>query len=85
MRKYEDECVSCPPEMGCLGESCPYRNVPRDYCDTCDCEDATYRIDEDDYCKSCAEKYLQDMFDGLTIEEKAEILEADISKIHDYD
>ena len=29
MIKYEDECVGCPPERGCLGSVCPNRNVPR--------------------------------------------------------
>ena len=31
MIKYENECVGCPPERGCLGSSCPYMNVPRLY------------------------------------------------------
>ena len=82
MRKYENECVGCPPEMGCMGNACPYRNVARDYCDTCG-DDASYRIDGEDYCESCAEKYLQEEFDCLTISEKAELLEIDISNIDD--
>lgn len=32
---YEDECVGCPQGMGCLGSSCPNRNVPYFYCDKC--------------------------------------------------
>ena len=41
MIKYEDECVGCPPEMGCMGNSCPNRNVKHLYCDKCgeDCEE----------------------------------------------
>ena len=41
MIKYEDECVGCPPEMGCLGDSCPNRDVKHLYCDKCkaDCEE----------------------------------------------
>ena len=35
MIRYENECVSCPPEMGCFGSACPNRNVPRIYCDKC--------------------------------------------------
>lgn len=31
----EDECVGCPPEMGCLGTACPNRNVMHCYCDKC--------------------------------------------------
>lgn len=33
--KYEDECVGCPSEMGCLGDRCPYMNVPHFTCDEC--------------------------------------------------
>jgi len=83
MRKYENECVGCPTEMGCLGNSCPYINVSRDYCDSCGKEGATYRIDGEDYCEGCAKEYLQDVFDDLTITEKADALEVDISEIYD--
>lgn len=42
MVKIENDCVGCPPEMGCLGSSCPYRDVPHYYCDDCGCEDDTF-------------------------------------------
>lgn len=32
---YEDGCVGCPPELGCLGSSCPNRRYPRYFCDIC--------------------------------------------------
>ncbi len=35
MVTYENECVGCPPEMGCLGSACPNRNVKYLYCDKC--------------------------------------------------
>lgn len=35
MKKYQNDCVGCPPEMGCLGTGCPYQNVPHWYCDEC--------------------------------------------------
>lgn len=35
MIEYENECVGCPPEMGCLGTSCPNKRVPHRYCDGC--------------------------------------------------
>ena len=35
MIKYVNECVGCPKEMGCLGDSCPNRHVPYIYCDIC--------------------------------------------------
>lgn len=81
MRKYENQCVGCPTEMGCLGSSCPYRNVPVDYCDQCDGEGAEYRIDDEDYCEDCVKEYLQEVFDDLTISEKAEALDVDLSTI----
>ena len=31
----QDECVGCPPEIGCYGSSCSYRNVPHYFCDKC--------------------------------------------------
>ena len=55
MRKYENHCVDCPREMGCLGSSCPYVNVPVDYCDECGSDNAEYVIDGDDLCEDCAE------------------------------
>lgn len=83
MRKYENQCVGCPEGMGCLGKSCPYVDVLVDYCDDCGAEGAEYRIDGDDLCEDCAEKYLQEVFDDLTISEKAEALEVDLTKIDD--
>ena len=35
MVRFEDECVGCPPELGCDGDQCPYKNVPRSYGDEC--------------------------------------------------
>ena len=32
---YENECVSCPKEMGCLGQMCPHGKVKKLYCDEC--------------------------------------------------
>ena len=83
MRKYENQCVGCPEGMGCLGKSCPYVDVPVDYCDDCGAEGAEYRIDGDDLCEDCVEKYLQEVFDDLTVSEKAEALEVDLTKIDD--
>ena len=53
MVKYENECVGCPPELGCLGSACPNRNVPHLYCDKCGEEvDEFY---EDELCIDCVE------------------------------
>lgn len=73
MRKYENECVGCPPEMGCLGRSCPNMNVPRDYCDVCG-DYAEYTIDGEDYCEKCANEMLNKFFDGLTVFGKTDVL-----------
>ena len=54
MVKYENECVCCPPGMGCLGDSCPNRNVMHLYCDKCnaDCEEL-YDYDGEELCEDC--------------------------------
>ena len=53
MVKYEDECVGCPKELGCMGSACPNRNVPHFYCDKCGEEvDEFY---EDALCIDCVE------------------------------
>ena len=51
--KYEDECVGCPPEIGCLHSACKYQNVPHYYCDKCGDEDKLYDYDGEQLCKSC--------------------------------
>ena len=81
MRKYENQCVGCPSELGCIGEACRYINTSIDVCDQCSGENAKYRIDGEDYCESCAKEYLQEIFDGLTTLEKSEVLDVDIQII----
>lgn len=52
----EDECVGCPPEMGCLGNACPYKNVIHLACDECgDDVDALYysNLDDRQLCENC--------------------------------
>lgn len=54
MIKYENECVGCPPEMGCLGVTCPNRNVPRFYCDKCKCEaEELWTLEGYEVCEDC--------------------------------
>ena len=68
MIKYEDECVGCPPERGCLGSACPNRNVPRYYCDRCGEEvDAYFDIDGEMICDDCAHDILIEMYDYHTL------------------
>ena len=49
----EDECVNCPPELGCLGNCCPNRNVPHYICDKCNEEDVLYELDDRQLCADC--------------------------------
>lgn len=61
MIKVENECVGCPPEMGCIGSACRYSRVLYAYCDECGeeiTEDYAFRaIGSDEcLCEECAEK-----------------------------
>lgn len=52
---YENECVGCPTELGCLGEACKNRNVPHCYCDICGDEvDILYDVAGKELCSNCA-------------------------------
>lgn len=83
MIEYENQCVGCQPGMGCIGNSCAYMNVPICYCDVCKQDTATVKIDGYDLCDECAKKHLQEEFDSLTIEEKAEVLGISIDETYD--
>lgn len=67
MVKFENECVGCPPEMGCLGSCCPYAEVRRLYCDKCKQEvPKLYVVDGDQFCKECAtDKLFEDYVDEV--------------------
>lgn len=51
---YENQCVGCPPETGCLGPACDRRNVPVLVCDRCG---DTYMVEKwttgEDLCRDC--------------------------------
>ena len=65
MIKYEDECIGCPPEMGCMGNSCPNRNVKHLYCDECDADCEEVFIWEGWHlCEDCLKK----QFDKITLD-----------------
>ena len=53
MKKIENECVGCPPEMPCLGNRCKYRNVVRFYCDRCKEENKLYHYGDEELCEEC--------------------------------
>ena len=66
MVKCENECVGCPKEMGCLGNSCRYKNVKHFYCDKCgeDVEEL-YKVDGEELCEDC----LKNNFEKVELEE----------------
>lgn len=86
---YEDDCCGCPPEMGCLGNACPKRNVLQRVCDTCG-EYADYHVDGDDYCTDHLEEYLDNSLRDMgmdpeqteSIYTKAAILGANVEAIY---
>lgn len=55
----ENECVGCSPEMGCIGNACPYKNVPRLYCDNCGTENVLYWWNGQQFCIDCIEERLE--------------------------
>ena len=60
MITYEDECVGCPSEMGCMGDSCPYKNVRHLFCDRCNEEvDTLYVYDDKELCLHCLLKQVE--------------------------
>lgn len=71
MVKYEDMCVGCPTEMGCLGKSCPYMGVPVYYCDTCGNENAEFHYEGEDICEECLDKEISRLWATQTAEQKS--------------
>lgn len=55
-KRIENECVGCPPEIGCLGSACIHKKVTRYYCDECKYEyepDELYVFDGEELCHDC--------------------------------
>lgn len=71
MIKYENECVGCPPEMGCIGNACKYRRVPHCTCDTCHEELDPKELYEDEdggmICAACILKRYTPLRDAIWI------------------
>ena len=61
MRRIENDCVGCPPELGCLGRSCPNRDIIHLYCDKCKEETTLYHYDGKELCMSCIIKTLEEV------------------------
>lgn len=79
MKRTENNCLGCK-ELGlpCLGNSCPNKTSEITYCDRCDRSVAEYHITGNDYCESCAEEYLKELFAELSIFEKADALDINL-------
>ena len=58
MIKYYDECVGCPAELGCIGNGCPYLNIPHYFCDECGDEEDLYFYEDRELCLNCIEREL---------------------------
>lgn len=81
---YENHCCDCAvPGYPCIGDSCPFVNVPVYYCDFCDDIYAEFVINEGHYCRKCAEKCLEEEFRSLTILERAKILEIELESLEE--
>ena len=85
MIKYENQCCGCAvPGYPCIGNSCPYVNVPVCYCDVCDNDTlAEYDIERGHYCERHAKEYLQEVFKDLTISEQADVLGISLKILED--
>lgn len=62
MIEYEDECVGCPPEMGCMGSACPNKRVAHYYCDECGEERTLRQYGEKQLCENCLMTFVKDDF-----------------------
>ena len=58
MKVIENDCVGCPPELGCLGPSCRYQNMECYYCDDCEDQAPLYKFDGEELCIDCIAKRL---------------------------
>lgn len=59
MINIENDCVGC--ELPCLGDACPYSNVPHYYCDKCGDEAEELRnYYGDELCFYCWREEVED-------------------------
>ena len=78
MRYEENQCVSC--DLPCIGDGCSYRHVICYDCDICG-DQAEFHVDGEDMCPVCAKKYIYDALDDMSIDEIAEKLNIEFSRI----
>lgn len=58
MRVLENDCVSCPPDLPCIGKNCRYQNIEVYYCDDCGEQKILYEFDGEQLCIDCIAKRL---------------------------
>ena len=64
MKIKVDECVGCPPEMGCLGKHCPKKNMYKEVCDDCrEGDEQLYHFEDRVLCINCIEVKLKKVED----------------------
>lgn len=69
--KIENHCVDCP--QGCI--NCGRRHVEVEICDADRCSNyATHITDEGYFCENCLTKYLNEVFESLSLSEKIDAL-----------
>lgn len=81
--KYENQCCDCAvPAYPCKESDCPLLRVPIYYCDYCGCNcNSLYDIEGEQYCEDCTKKYLKEVFEDLSVEEQAQILEVNMREV----
>lgn len=78
MKVIENNCVGC--DTCTLGNGCSLLNVVTNICDTCG-DEASFHIEESDLCYDCANEYLNNIWDTLSIKEKANAIDIDYTEL----
>lgn len=70
MITLENDCVDCG--LPCMGDNCPYRDVPHISCDNCgdECSEV-YEVNGEHLCETC----LLNAFPKITEENAREMME----------
>lgn len=60
MKRIENDCCDCAtPNYPCIGNLCPYSQVPHWYCDECGEETQLYHYEDQELCIECIENKLE--------------------------
>lgn len=72
MKKIENQCVDCD-----VCYHCGRKQVEVLICDECK-NYAKYETNEGDFCEDCFEEMLNNIWEDLTLEERAKLLDIEI-------